>query len=255
MAIVQPLLTRTIQEVRYGATGQRLICWPEISGELVNPDASATVTIYNAAGVALVSGASASEHASYYLYYDLNASSTSTFPLACDYAAEFTFVSGSLTYVKRVLFDVVLLPLLPFCPVRVDDLKNAHSTIDAAITQAFESTDFAGRFILPAWVEACQWVRAQGYRPGLISDATVLYQPTLHAALRNYWRARIQEPGDVAGQLAEQHGNAYTDALDRVVLKWDPSQSRAVETTRGLAQPRLLIGPDYLPSGDNGGRQ
>lgn len=251
MAIVQPLLTRTIQEVRYSATTQRVICWPEVNGDLVNPDASATVTIYNAAGVALVSGASASEHASYYLYYDLNASSTSAFPLACDYGAEFTFVSGGLTYVKRVLFDVVLVPILPLCPVRIDDLKNAHASIDAAVTQAGETTDFAGRFITPAWVEVCQWVRGQGYRPGLIVDATVLYQPTLQKALHLYWNAHRREPGDVPSVLAEQYARGFSDALDRVVLKWDPAQARGAETARGVAQPRLLIGPDYtVPSGN-----
>lgn len=250
MSISQPLLTRTQQEVRYGATTQRIICWPEVNGAVVDPDAGASVTIYtNGGAVTAVSGATATEHADGYLYYDLDASDTAAWLLGVDYGAEFTFVSGGLTYVRRVLFDVVLLPLLPFCPVRVDDLKNSHATIDAALTQSGESTDVAGRYILPAWVEVCQWARAQGYRPGLISDSTVLYAPTLAKALHRYWTAHRQEPGDIPSTLAAQYAEEFTAALDRVVLKWDPNQSRATETKRGASVPAFLIGPDHTPWG------
>ena len=249
MTISQPLLTRTIQEVRYGASGNRLICWPEVNGALTNPEAGATVTIYRQGGTAVVSGESVTEHADGYLYYDLDASDTAALPKEMDCAAEFTWVVGTtalsaVTYVRRVLFDVVRLPLLPFCPVRIDDLKNSHATIEAALSQGGE-TDAAGRYILPAWVEVLSWVRSQGYRPGLISDPVVLYQTTLHRALALYWSAHTQEPNDVASKLAEQHADLALVAQDRVVLKWDPAQTGAVDSMRGMAQPRLLIGPDW----------
>lgn len=245
MSIVQPTNVRTIQEATYGSAKARITCWPELDGALVNPDAGATVTIYGPGGATTtVSGAAATEAGTYALTYDLNLSDTAAWPLDQDYAAEFTFVSGGLTYVRRVLFDVVLRPLLPFCPLRVDDLKNSHASIDSALSRNSE-TDAHQRYILPAWVDVLTWVRAQGRRPALIIDSVVLFKPALTRALELYWRAHITEPGDVADNLSKLYAEQFKESLDLVVLKWSPSDGRGVDTTRGVNMPSLLIGPDH----------
>lgn len=245
MSIVQPANVRTIQEAQYGSSKARLTCWPELDGALVNPDSGATVTIYGPGGaISSVSGASVTEAATYALTYDLDLSSTGSWPLGEDYAAEFTFVSSTLTYVRRVLFDVVLRPLLPFCPLRVDDLKNSHASIDSALSRNSE-TDAHQRYILPAWVDVLTWVRSQGRRPALIIDPVVLYKPTLTRALELYWRAHITEPNDVADNMARHYADQYSGALSLVVLKWSPEDGRGVSTTRGSNATMILIGPDH----------
>lgn len=253
MSIVQPLLARTIQEARYGASQARVYCWTEVDGAIVDPDAGASVSVYTRSGAATsVSGASATESGSNMLYVDLDLSDTSVWLLDKDYTAEFTFVSGGMTYVRRVLFDIVRIPLVPFCPVRIDDLKNAHSAIDAKLSNASE-TDAHQRYIHRAWIEVLTWCRAQGFRPGLIIDPVVLYAPTLAKALELFWIAHTDVPNGTADRFAEKYGEEYKSSLDRVVLKWDTTENRAVDTTRGMNQPMWHIGPDPVSTAFRGG--
>lgn len=249
MSIVQPLLARTIQEVQYGSNKAKLWTWCEVDGAIVNPDAGATVSIYTSSGgTTPISGTSATEDGSNSLYIDLNASDTSIWILDQDYSAEFTYVSSGYSYTNRVVFDIVRLPLIHRCPVRIDDLKNAHSAIDAKLSNASE-TDAHQRYIHRAWIDVLTWCRAQGFRPGLIVDPVVLYAPTLARALELFWIAHTDVPNGTADRFAERYGEEYKASLDKVVLKFDPSDSRATDTVRGPNQPTLLIGPDHNASG------
>lgn len=244
MSITQPGL-RHRQEVRYGATGQTLYAWPEIDGAKVDPATGATVSIYRPGEVdtPTVSGAAASESADNQLSYTLNASSTSTWYLGEHYIAEFTISVSSVTHVIRRMFDVVRIPILHYPPLRVDDLKNAHKSIDAALTQ-LSITDAHQRWILPAWEACIQYVEAHGWRPALITDPEVL-TPMLRArALQLLCRALQSTPGDLWARMEDIYAREYEDARASTVLHYDASDGRSSQKVRNYRQPEVLVGPD-----------
>lgn len=243
MPIVQPGLRRR-QEARYQYAGNPLYCWPEVGGALVTPDGSATVNIYRPGQSSPEVTASSSVDSGGAMAYTLDCSDTGAWFLATDYIAEWVFAVDGVTHLLRRSFDVVRVPLRDYPPCRVDDLKNAHKSVDAALSQ-LSITDAHQRFILPAWEDVIQHVEASGYRPALTTDPEAL-APMLRArALMKLARAMRSTANDVWSKLADEFSADYEEAKTNTVLRYSPAdQHAATEARRSWQQPGLTIGPD-----------
>lgn len=244
MTIVQPGIRRR-QEVRYGATGQTLYCWPDLDGITINPDAGASCAIYRPGQTTPEVVGVCSEDADHQLGYTLDATSTATYSLGRHYAAVFAFTAGGSAHTVRRPFDVVRVPLLRFPPLRVDDLKNAHKNIDAALAQ-LSIADAHQRFILPAWEDVLQHVEGSGWRPALLTDPEALVPMLRARALQKLARAMRGAPNDLWSKLAEEFEKDYEDAKVNTTLCPSPGDDIArAEERRNWRQPSVVIGPDF----------
>lgn len=237
MTIIQPGL-RGHQEVRYGSSGQTLVAWPDTEAATPDPS-SATVSIYAPGSTtAIISAASATEDGTTHkLSYDLDASSTGTFPLDEGYRADFAFVVSGKTYHRNVAFDVVRNPIALFCPCRVDDLKNMHKSVDKALTD-MSISDAHQRFILPPWGDCLRWVRAQGRRPALVNDADDFADQMRWRAFCYLCLAFRQVQGDLWWQLYEDAVKARDEAIKGTVLRYDDEE---VLPTEAKQYPSLQV--------------
>lgn len=248
MTITQPG-SRLRQEVRYGATAQTLEFWVEIDGLKVDPS-SATVAIYApdsdiSTATALVASAAATESADNLLSTSVDVSSTSTFPLAQGYIAAWSFTASSRTHVREMLFDVVRRPFNHYPPLRDDDLKNAHVSVDPALTQLNVT---AQRFILQAWEDFVHLVRGKGKRLALITDPADLAAPFRHFALDALFRG-VSRKDDHYWRMAEDHRAKFATLWDATELEYSHADIGASHRERGFAQPQLLIGNDLRNAG------
>lgn len=243
MIASQPGMRRR-QEVRHGSSAARLECWAEVYGALVTPSSGATVAIYRPGQSAPETTAACTVSSTYLLSCALDASDTAKWALGTDYVAEFAFTADGVTHVLRRSFDVVRVPLREYPPCRVDDLKNAHKSVDAALAQ-LSISDAHSRFILPAWEDVILYVEGKGYRPALVTDPEAL-APMLRArALLKLARAMRSTASDVWSKLAEEFAADYDEAQTNTVLRWSPADQHAsVQADRSWQQPGLTIGPD-----------
>lgn len=241
MTISQPG-TRRVQEVRYGATAQTITCWPEVDAALVDPSSGATVSIYKAGSLTpTITDAAATEAASHQFSYSLDASNTATWPLSESHIAEFSYTVSSVTYKQRVQFDIVRTPLVHHAPLRVDDLKNAHKNVDAALGQ-IGITDAGSRFIVEAWEDCLQFVESHGWRPALVTDPSCLV-PMLRARSRQLmFRALTNTSGDLYSRMEDNYADEYERALKSTVLKYDASDGTSTSKNQAWAQPKLWTG-------------
>jgi hypothetical protein len=247
VTIVSPGL-RARQEVTYGGNAEVLKCWPDVDGVTQGTLTTPTVDIYTpSAGrdaTPLVTNGSCTEDGTTHeLSYTLNASTTSTWVLDAGYVAVFSWVKSSITHTVRKLFDVVLVPLAHYPPLRIDDLKGIHKSVDQALTQ-LSITDGAARFILPAWEEILEWVRTQGFRPALITEPEALKTMLRAKAAQKLCTALATAGNDLMDRYAAQFRDDYEEARGNVRLEYSESESYGGEGRVGWQQPRLAIGPE-----------
>lgn len=245
MPITQPGIRRQ-QEVRYGASGQTVTCWPDIDGAATNPTGTSTVSIYLPGHeTAQVSAATATEDAvTFQLSYALDASVTATYALGENYRAVFSFVVAGVTHLRTILFDIVRRPLNRFCPIRIDDLLNAYAWLEASLSNESQATDAFQRYILPAWEEVLLWIDANGRRPSLVSSPESLKPMVHHLALYNVCKGLTQSPGDLADKHAEESFKNFERMRDITVLRYNEADGFVTDKSRGFNQPRLRYGPD-----------
>lgn len=243
MAITQPG-PEICPEVRYGASGQVLREWARINGALVTPTAP-TLTILKPGGAATAIAAVVPTISSSQLTYTLDASSTSLWPLAMDYVAQWTFTADGEVHTKETAFDVVLRVFGKHIPITVDHLKNADPQIDGILSQASMSTDAHQRFIIPAWEVVYAWLRSHDRRPYCISDPRQLMPVTKAKALELFCRAVHRAPNDRWLGLADEYADQYREAQATTALRYDESQTRNVEAHLGFQQPEVSTGPTF----------
>lgn len=252
MAYVAPGF-RGIQEVRFGATGQRLICWPEIDGAKLDPTAGPTVTIYPPnSTTALITNAAVTEGANNELYYDLDASSASNYQLGQNYRAVFTWNTATATYPtpqREVVFDVVRQPLIHNIPMRADDLKRAHVMVEEALSQTGIESTIGDRVVVAAWQDVLRWVESKGRRPSLVTPPEVFYGLVEARATERLFRACINAPDDVWTRLADEYAKLYDRAQTETVLRYDESDGVNHQQERAWQQPELRWGNDMATGG------
>lgn len=239
--------------MRFGATGQRLMCWPEVDGQKLNPTTGPTVSIYGPQSTtALVSSAAVTEGSNNELYYDLDASGAS-FALGESYRAVFTWQTATATYpppVREIVFDVVRQPIIHFPPMSVEDLKRAHVMVQEALTQSDTETTAHDRWIIPAWQDVLRWVAAQGNRPSLVSPPETLYGLLEVTALARFFRAIANSGGgDISLENAKHYEAAIVDERRLVVLRYDPADGVNHQKERAWQQPELRVGNDLATGG------
>ncbi len=248
MTIVQPGLARRNQEARYGYAANPILCWPIINGSVANTS-SQTVSVWRNGGYstsdALVNEASATENGStFQLSYTLNASDTNVYTLGLSYRAQFTYTASNTIYQQNVLFDVVRTPILYSCPVDINDLYNAYTPIEAALTQASQTTDAHQRYILPAWEDVLTWVESKGWRPSLVSSPAVLRPMVLYRSLTKICEGLMRKDDDVWAKKAERFRVEYEDARNNTTLVYNTGDGKVAERVTNWTQPQLLIGND-----------
>lgn len=238
---------RTTQEVRYGASGQTIACWPDYLGATLDPATGATVDIYRPGETtATISSGSCSEANSHLLTYALNASTTSTWPLNVGYKALFSWTVSTTTYQKLVTFDIVRVPLANYPPITVEDLKRASVGLEAAVTQLGISSSVADYFILPAWDEILLEVRSQGWRPALVTNPEA-FAPLLQSlSLVKLYGALRRTGNDLWTRLGEDEAKhlEHIRTATYASLQYDSADELHGEVQRNRKQPELLIGPD-----------
>lgn len=262
MTVFNPSIYRGVQEVRYQANPQRLTVWPEYQGKLLNLGVQAIdVSIYNPgqgfpeAEPIIEDAAGTQDSTTLQLYYDLNASNTSTYPLGEGYRAEWLFNEPTSPNPPRkyvTVFDVVRQPLVMYPPVRVDDLKTLHVQVHQQLIQQAGGAptnleDYAWAvYLMPAWQRVLDYVRGQGKRPALISPPDTFRAMLLHAAGEAMFRAFSRQPGDLYDGLSKQHAELYKEAKANTVLRYAEGDTHGHVPERAWAQPQLNIGPDVL---------
>jgi hypothetical protein len=239
---------RGIQEVRYGATGQRLIMWAEYDGAKLDPTTGNTVSIYPPnSTTALVTNAAVTEGSNNELYYDLDASNTANYLLGQNYRAVFTWNTATPTYPtpqREVVFDVVRQPLIHNIPMRVDDLYRAHVMVEEALSQTSTTSTAGDRWIVPAWQDVLRWVTSKGRRPSLVTPPEVFYGLVEARALERLFRACVNAPDDVWTRMADQAAKDFERAQNETVLRYDESDGANHVTETAWQQPQLRWGND-----------
>lgn len=245
---------RGVQEVRYGASANTLVCWPDIDGVTVDVT-SPVISIYlpnegSPESTPLISGASMTEDGTTHkLTYSLNASVTDTYILAEGYRGEVEFTYGGVTHYRTIVFDVVRQPIVNAIPINLNDLRRLHTAVDQALSSQSQSTDGAGRYIQTAWQDVLDYVRSRGHRPALVSPPETLRAMTLARAMQVLCMAYTRAPDDTWARLGAYYGEQYAEAKKTTVLKYAPADTLAHEDTRGWTQPDLLVGPDLADVG------
>lgn len=239
-AAVQPGIRRA-QEIPYGKATGVLYAWPERDGVLIDP-ATATVSIYlPGESTPTINAAPATETADHQLTYTLDATSTSTWYLNLQALAEFTGTpaSGEPVTVTRP-FRIVRTPMVHTIPLRVDDLYNAHRSVEKTLTQA-GITD-ANKWIIEAWEEVLSWCESNGKIPGFIKNADVLV-PMLRARSRSIMcRALALEDNSLYGALHEKFQKDFENfMLHPGVLDYDAADTRTPEREVGFSGPIVGI--------------
>ena len=241
MAIVQPG-SRRAQEIPYLSSTGRIYAWAELDGVLQNPT-SATVNIYRQGEVSTptVSAGAVTELGTNQLYHTLDASQQSTWPLNMLGLAEFICVITSQPdLVVRRSFRIVRVPMVHVPPCRIDELKNAHMTVEDALTNA-GITDITP-FIIEAWEKILGWVEQEKMVPGFISNPEDL-APMLRALARaRMFRAlKRATDGDLYTKLQQEYEDEYADILVHPpVLHYAPADDRST-TPMLIGQPRIGI--------------
>ncbi len=236
-------MTRATQEVTYGSSAATLRLWPEIDGALVVPSVC-TVSVSRPGQLTPeISGASCTIAASGECTYALNASSTATYFLGENYRAEFVFTYGGSTHTVARNFDVVRTPLLNYPPCNVDELRGVAKAVDDMLTNSAQLTT-AARFVVTAWVEECQWVRAQGKRVSLVSDATVFSSRLKYRALELLMRSTSRADGDTWAVLEKKFADDAEKARANLTLKYDEADARSPHAVHAMQQPRMFAGPN-----------
>lgn len=100
------------QSIQYEGAAERVWYKVALEGTETVPDALPTISIIDPAGAVLVTTADMVRYAltSWY-YYDIDASSTTSYALGLNYQAEITFDVNALEHIDRMIFDVVRWPI------------------------------------------------------------------------------------------------------------------------------------------------
>lgn len=237
------------QELEYSNAAERLYCSPMVDGVTLSISGTPTWEVFPAGvtedGTALSSGNATTEGAR--IYAPLNLSTTSTWSLRRYWGLfSVTQTTTSRVFKFRCYFDVVRVPLINRCPVGLDHIRGFHQEVDAMITNAAEpqASQAVDMYVLPAWRKTVSWVRAQGNRPGLISQPDVLLDVTRWQAIINFMRGNTRMRSDLRDQLVEEAKKELEEARSLVRLDYEPTDNADQTEVRAFNQPTILVGPD-----------
>ncbi len=242
MTIVQPGIRRA-QEIPYLSSTGRIFAWAELDGVLLDPT-STTVNVYREGELdtPTVLAGSVTETAEHKLYHTLDASLQATWPLGMKGLAEFiTVTSGEPLPPLRRAFRIVRVPMVHVPPCRVDDLKNAHRSVEKGLTNA--SITDPTPFILEAWEKILSWLEQEKMVPGFITNPEDL-APMLRQALgnsRNIPALKLLSDGDLFAKLQTEFQEEYDDiVLHPPVLHYAPADDRTTQPIL-VGQPRIGV--------------
>jgi hypothetical protein len=238
---------RGIQELRYGATAQKVYLRAEADGATVTVSGTPTYEVFMNGGDTAIASGNAT-NTSNTISASLDISDTSAYPLGRFYTARFTFTDGTTTWNRDAIFDVVRIPTDDDIPCVLDDLRGMHTRIDAALTQVSQTSDGQSRYIVPAWEDLRLFLEGNGINPTEINRAS-LTTIIRKMAGANIMRGLMQAPGDVFSVLADKYDAEAADAKQHIVAIGRTGDGLTTEKRRGMSQPSLLIGPDNTVAG------
>jgi len=238
---------RGVLELAYATAGQVVRTWPEVNGVVTSPS-SATYAVYKPGegppeNPALASGTATINGATKEITFTLSLTDKETWPLNEGYTAHVTF--NTATVPRVVQFDVVRRPILAFCPVRAEDLRQAHAGVERALTSlGLTDAEVADVIIWPAWMTVLDHVRSSGAlkggRPALVSPPETLRDMALQAAKQRLFEYLSREPDDLWSSLADRAAVDFDAAKARTVLNYHPADGHGGTPSRGWQAPRLV---------------
>jgi hypothetical protein len=185
------------------------------AGALVAPT-SGTVSVYNAAGEAVVNAQTVTI-ASSKATYTVSSSALTDRPFEAGWRVEWTLVLSSVTHVFRT--EAMLCRRILYPPVTQADLLRRHQDLANLRESARSSYEDE---IDEAWVGIQNDLVAQGNRPNLITTPAALREHMLHRVLAlvyaNFWHGTRE---DDYLKLHEHHSGAAKESWAALVFGYD----------------------------------
>lgn len=211
-------------EVRYNTASNNIITFGPftVAGVAISSSATATITITDPSGTALATDQAMTADLPYFTY-DIDTSTTASWPVDEGYKAVITVTYSSDDYLFVVPFDVVMQPF----PCMVSDTDLATYFPDSANRKGGLSNYSAQ--IIAAFEEVKAAILSKGYRPALLFDPqsfrpAIIYR-TLAMLAKGVWK---KEEGDRWEEdytdWMEQYRYWLDMALDGVSTRYDTDE-------------------------------
>jgi len=195
---------------------QKVKCPVYLAGALAAPT-SGTVTIYNAAGVAVIDGAAVTV-ASSIAEYALIAGDTSGGELGLGWRIEWSLVMpDTVTHIFRIDSGLVRRRLYPV--ISDIDLKRRHTDLDDLRDAGSASYQ---DFLDEAWQDILDRLAARGSLPFLVMEPGALRRSHLFHTLQLIFLDFSSSAGDGRYlELAEQYRKAFEEAWGELRFSYD----------------------------------
>lgn len=208
---------------------------------------SATLTVYNESGTAVLSAVSASI-ASNTASYTVTAATTATLSLSPNWRVEWAMnlTAGGVEVVKNdaQLVRTVLRPVITDA-----DLYRRVSGLDASDANALSSKADYQDFLDEAWVEINQRLIEIGNRPALIGSPSSVRGAHLYLTLALVFEDMATRAPEAYSDRASMYRKQYEGALQRLTFKY-PEDEYGNTPGRGRA---AATGPMFLCGIRSGG--
>lgn len=238
---VAPGARHVQEEVQYNTASQKLTINAEIDGALVTPTSYSAAVYVNGGNTSLITPTVTLS--SGVLTATFDTTDTTKFVVNQLYRCIFTFATSTRSNILReVYFVVARVPTQDACPIRIDDLYGLHQRFHGALTQISQTTDAAGRYIVPAWEEVRETLEASGIRASTVNPVS-LKTATKYLAACNLCLGLQQSPNDIYASALVEFKARFEKAMQNMMLLARPADNLAGEREVGKQQPVFGSGP------------
>lgn len=185
--------------------------------------ASATITIKEPDGTAVISAAAMAVGAGGTLTYTLEAAKTLRLWEAA--IMEIAYVVGAVSYKAVFFFDVVLNALK--CNVVDDDLKKYFPLLQNEIWAG--TSNYSGQ-IDEAFRVLKRLIKDRGRRPAMLIDGAQVRELIIIKTFELIFFSFAKDPEDVWWKRYEQYRTLFNERFGSLVIKYDEDESGTVET-------------------------